>query len=1123
MHSSNRGQTKLYACLAGCEWLAVIAVLAFGSFLARAAVAAEDCAQIVSTQGVVEILRAGRSEWSRVERIDARLCEGDRLRTGPLSRAALLVGPSALIRVEQNSVLGVRLTPQATVVEFQSGAVYSISRFPWLYRILTPFLNAVVEGTEFLVTLERDQGQVAVYEGRVAVEDLIGEPGARRSLASGEVARIAQGTTPAVALLVNPADAVQWALYYPPLDPQSTGESIFELPDCEGVAAPERARCFTRRASKLLRLGRVDRAERDLQDALALVPEDAEALALTAVIRVVKNDKVGALDLAQRAVARDGRSVPALIALSYALQSHFRLEEALDAASRAAELEPGNSVAQARRAELLLSVGRIRDAEAAADVAVKANPADSRARTVLGFAQLARMDTARAREQLRQAANLDPSDALAHLGLGLAAIKDGKLAEGRGEIEIAVALDPQNALLRSYLGKAYSDEIKDGLAETQLQRAKDLDPRDPSAWFYNAIRLQALNRPEEALQDLHESIERNGNRAVYRSRLLLDQDQAARSASLARIYSDLGFDELAVTEAKYALIGDPGAYAAHRFLADAYQQRPNSEVARVSEVLQSQLLQPANAAALPPQLQQIRSPILMGSGPVTPSFQEFNPLFARDRHAFSASGVVGSVDTLSDEIVYGYYGGPRSFQLGQFYYNTDGFRTNADLRQEAYRAFYQEDLNPQTSFQAEIGYADVTSGDPRFQFDPGSFSPVQRNHVETTTFRVGARHSPSGGSTLIGSVIAQRRENEFSDTTTGTGFRLDNVNQSKLNSGMGELQYQGRASYGDVIAGVGFYEHDEHGSQSGTLTLIGPPVPPRRTIIPVDVKVKSETAYAYGYLGRPWGARVVLGLSLDSLENSTANGPANKNSEVNPKLGAIVPLGSVNTLRLAAFRGMKRLPTVNPTIEPTHVAGFNQVFDDVNETRFWRYGAALDQRWSKRLYSGIELTRRELDVPLSATVMEGRDEWLHRAFVSFAATSRIALSSEFLVERLSRESVPPNSVVLVTTKIDTRSLPLTLSYNHPSGFFARGRLSLVRQEIVSRNATGSQQQQSEDFAVVDASLGVRLPRRWGIASIDFNNLLDEKFRFRDTAFEGFPRVPLYAPERAVYARLQLNL
>ena len=57
-----------------------------------------------------------------------------------------------------------------------------------------------------------------------------------------------------------------------------------------------------------------------------------------------------------------------------------------------------------------------------------------------------------------------------------------------------------------------------------------------------------MNRPVEALQDLQKSIELNDNRAVYRSRLLLDEDLAARSATLGRIYTDLGFQQLALVE-----------------------------------------------------------------------------------------------------------------------------------------------------------------------------------------------------------------------------------------------------------------------------------------------------------------------------------------------------------------------------------------------------------------------------------------------------------------------------------------------------------------------------------------------------------------------------------------------
>ncbi len=1097
-----------------------IAALAIGwLFFSLSAAAADHCAQVVSVQGAVEIQRAGQSDWAPV-RIDAQVCEGDRLRVGPLGRAALLVGPSALIRVEQNTVLSLRVTADATEIELQAGAVYSISRHPRDFRIKAPHLNAGVEGTEFLVALERDQAQVVVYEGRVAVEDLIGERGARRSLVTGEVARFAPGVAPAVTLLVAPADAVQWALYYPPLDPQSTGETIFDLPDCEAAAAPARARCLTRRAGKLLRLGRVDRAERDIQNALALAPDDADAAALTAVIRVVKNDKAGALELAQRAVARDGRSVPALIALSYAMQAHFRLDEALQAASKAAELEPANSVAQARRAELLLSVGRIQDAEAAAGAAVNGNPADSRARIVLGFAQLARMDTGRAREQLRQAAALDPSDALAHLGLGLAAIKDGKLAEGRGEIEIAVALDPQNALLRSYLGKAYSDELRDALAEVQLERAKGLDARDPTAWYYNAIRLQTLNRPNEALEELHGSMERNDNRAVYRSSLLLDEDQATRSVSRARMFFDLGFGELAVTEARNALVADPSGFAAHRFVAEAYLPLPGFEIARVSEVLQSQLLQPVNAAALPPRLQQIRSPVLMGSGPITPSFQEFNPLFARDRHSLSLGASAGTQDTWSEEVIYGYYGGRRSVQLGQSHYETNGFTTNADLRQDYLRAFYQEDLNPQSSFQLELSYGEVVSGDTRLQFDPGGFSPFQRTRLETAALRFGARHSWEPGSMLIASVIAQHQDTRFQDAVVDPFFEAQ-LDQNARNRGYnGELQYQRRGSGTDIVAGAGVFENKRTGETISAITF--PPDPPISFADPINSTLRSQSAYVYGYLGRPWRARLILGASLDHSENPDPL-VAQDSTRLNPKLGVILPLSGATTLRFAVFRGMKRLPADHPSIEPTQVAGFNQVFDDLNHTRSIRYGAGLDHSWSARTHAGIELTRRDLEVPLFAGAPdEERRELLHRAHFSRLLGNRIAVGAEAIWERIDR-TLGFQSLTLEPTEIDTRSTPLTLTYHHPSGVFARARWTFVDQRIKTEDGLGGQGSSSETFDTFDLSLGTRLPQRRGVVSIDVLNLFDEKFRYRDTTFNGFLRVPQYAPGRAVYARLQLSL
>ncbi len=176
----------------------------------------------------------------------------------------------------------------------------------------------------------------------------------------------------------------------------------------------------------------------------------------------------------------------------------------------------------------------------------------------------------------------------------------------------------------------------------------------------------------EALHDLQKSIELNDNRAVYRSRLMLDEDLAARSASLGRIYRDLGFEQLALVEGWKSVNTDPANYSAHRLLADTYAARPRHEIARVSELLQAQLLQPINITPVQPQLAETNLFILDGAGPADPAFNEFTPLFNRNRLALQASGVVGSNRTCGDELVRPVSGtvflqpGPVSLRDGRF-------------------------------------------------------------------------------------------------------------------------------------------------------------------------------------------------------------------------------------------------------------------------------------------------------------------------------------------------------------------------------------------------------------------------------------------------------------------------
>jgi len=82
-----------------------------------------------------------------------------------------------------------------------------------------------------------------------------------------------------------------------------------------------------------------------------------------------------------------------------------------------------------------------------------------------------------------------------------------------------------------------------------------LDARDPTSWLYSALLKREQNRVNEAVKDLETSVQLNDNRAVYRSRFLLDEDRAVRSSSLANFYQTAGMAELSVREAARAVGG----------------------------------------------------------------------------------------------------------------------------------------------------------------------------------------------------------------------------------------------------------------------------------------------------------------------------------------------------------------------------------------------------------------------------------------------------------------------------------------------------------------------------------------------------------------------------------------
>lgn len=1053
-------------------------------------------ARVISAQGQVDLRRAGQAAWMALQ-VDGGVCAGDSVRTGASSRAALALPDRTVTRLDQHTVITF-LPPRdghRTWLEVLDGVIHVITRERRSLRIFTPFANAGIEGTEFLVTVTADRTAVLVLEGRVRVDSA----GISALAASGERVEARAGGAPVVATVVRPRDAVHWTLYYPPLP-----EAAQDTPAGRAAAA--------------LAVGRVDEAQRELDAMLARNPDDATALAQRAVIALVQNDAATAQGLAERAVAAAPDDVRARVALSWVRQAAFDLPGALEAAQSAVQAEPGSALARARLAELWLALGDTDQALAEAHVAVRADPMLSLPYTVLGFAHLAAVDTGAARVAFEAAIELDSAAPLPRLGLGLVLIREGDLGAGRAQLEIAVLLDPNNALLRSYMGKTYHDGRQDALAATQLSIARALDPADPTPYFYDAIRKQTTNRPVEALHDVQASVARNDNRAVYRSRLLLDQDLAARSAARGRIWRDLGFGELALREGWQSLSADPGDHSAHRLLADSYSMLPRHEMARVNELLQSQLLQPINLTPIQPQLGEANLFILDSGGPSAIAFNEFNPLFSRDRLAFQTSAVVGGNDTRGVDGVLSGIEGRWSFSLGGYHFETDGFRDNNDLDQEIASAFVQYQFSPSTSLLVEARYTDRESGDLALRFDPANYIAELRQTERSDTLRVGLGHALTPRARLLALVGWQSAD---VGAAIGSSFATD----LDLDGYSAELQYQWRGEAWRLVAGLRQVDRE---LDTRTRLVISLPFPPFTSEDTSSDSLRTEARSAYAYADIDIGDALVLTLggSFDSIEAINVD-----RERFSPKFGLRWQAAADTVVRAGAFRTLQGArfsrQDIQPSLEPTPVAGFNQFYAGSEGEEAWRYGLAVDQRFSRDVQGGVELSARDLDVPflmqapapsfaLERLEAEVR-EYLGRLWLYWTPRDDLALAVAWEYEKFDNDArfVPQGFV-----DIETHRLPLQARWFHPGGFSAGLRLTFVDQHGTFLDTAAMPATVDDDddrFQVVDGFIGWRLRGRRGLLSLNVDNLFDSDFSFQDTD----PENPRIWPERVVSARVTL--
>lgn len=1155
-------------------WLTLVCCLMGGAPFSYA----QEAARLYSTEGLVEGLVAPATTWQSVTP-STIFQNGDAVRTGDGSRAALVGKDGMMVRLSSNALLEFKPQKDGSQGELAigSGDAYFLSRDPHTFpKVTTSIVSGSIRGTEFTVSVRPRQVTFSVLNGSVEVANSFGTV----ALADGEEAVTEPGKAPQRRLMVKPFDAVQWALRYPSqlsiagftpwLEAGSDEERKAaghlrkgEYLEAKRLFAQNTARSILGRAlTELVLNGRSSAAEElkaaqslsdpgiaVLQSALALEAGQLDAakawrekaaaalrdtsgegtVALQrllksqeAAILIVQNQREEADKVVAGLLAESPNNVDALYANSLLQQSKGNVSGAIENVEQALQQEPDNAALLARSAELSFGSGDLQKAERLVESALQRDPRDSDAQVVRGFILLAQDKVKEGLETFERIVAADPSNAQAHLGLGIAKFRSGDREQGRVELQKAVHLEPQVSLYRSYLGKAFFENEQEDLAAAELGTAAKLDPLDPTPHLYAAFNHLATFRPVEALGSLEEAIARNDNRAVYRSRLLLDKDQATRGTGLGRIFSALDFIQPARVEALKSLAEDPTNYEAHFLLKDSLIG-PETDSAAIAEDVVGTLLAPATFSGLLP----------TASGSAT--LNEYTTLFERPQSRNVIDVIGQSKDQLFESSVVHFAGGDDySYLLRHGMAYADGYRDNDYDRFQTARLLGQYQLTPEDKLLLEGIVADRELGDTSIGIDPDSNDPDQSFDFEDFSSRLGYHHVFSESSHLIAQTLYVNSRSVEDDLSQERQFGVDleregeplqeltdggvfDVHSRIRTKGVrGDLQHLWDSEYLSLVSGASVVDFEdsqdgESSTEQDDLEFFGPV----SFSSSADNDVHAYRGYSYATIKPVRSFRLVAGLNYSDIAHSKRQSepfvvPESNENDLSPKAGIIFYPTSSTTLRAAHFETLGASSSRElEGIEPGQVAGIQQIFDDPVGTHARITGVGADWKLPKETYLGVNAITRSLNTPVNfaSELITVRPDDSLEGFTpeeNFEAHSQEHTIGGYLNQILTDSLVGSLNHDWTETDNDfdsfqlrTHRTRLGLNYFDTSGMFLFSSATWRSQDREGFDAPDSSA--SSDFLILSAGVGWQFPHRHGSIQLAVRNLLDEDFNYQPIA------------------------
>ena len=1129
--------------------------------------------KVVALNGRVEHTEAVQERWTAARMLQPLLV-AERVRTLEASRASILFIDETQVKLNAGAVLTVRevrsATGPASSMELQRGEAWFRTKNPRSgLTVQTPAAAAAVRGTEINVRIgAAGETVLTVVEGAA---EFFNPQGSLLVLA-GEEGTAIPGQAPTKRVILNPEDAVQWALYYPaqvafadlsvaqgsPMtagfdrlragdtaaalqvfqpalqtDPWARlGASMAYLADGDA----ERARSVveaafadagleTERRAQLaaiaLASGDSAGARQEIDAVLAANPTALRPLVLLSSIELRRNRTAEARLAAEQAVAAHPQSVGALIAASEAAQSQFDLEAARQYLDRALAIDPRDLHALVNRARIRFGTDDTEGARRDADQAAGLSGDDPQVRSLRGFIRLADGNMTGARADFESAARLDPEFGEPHLGLGLTLFRENRVNEGLEEMLMATLLEPKVALYQSYLGKAYyqAGRFPEGLSA--LQSAKRLDPRDPTPWLYSSFFLRDQNEQVAALNELRHAIALNDHRAVYRSRLLLDRDLATKNVSLAQLYRQLGFEAWGAFEALNSLDTDLTNASAHLFLAETYGGLVDRTEALSSELLQYFLYAPVNRNSFN-------------------SFSEYTALIEQPRKQLDVTAELGSRERGYLNVAH--RSGNERFAHVAFIQGARESSTRFDINDERIQGFFQGKLSLSKHSDLFLSYSGVRDDEGDSEVTTRSFGADLLNSVILRQFTsapdrtigylieqhevtLGLKHQWRAGSVFT----AAARYEDFQQTITRPLTTI-------ACNGLDVLQIPLFAQYGPHIARTNANPFQLFDAQLQQATRLG-----RHQLIIGHQRYTMNKAencfetYSFDLLaetfdnsldgdGRDAGSQTYVrdeiqvtpwlhasaGVAYQELSytNLGVEPKVHDVTQWSPRVGLAVQLGPTMRLRAATFRQL-HLNLVGSSMAPPTVEGFVVARNEFPTARRQEHSVSFE-RSGGRTFVALRAFARDTEVPL---LLDG----LGPNFIPEADATGKGLGAYVNWIAHDRLTVfAENQLIRFgASSFDRWDNLLRVGVNviHPGGLFVRAAGSHVTQRFADTQVPGLPR---SGFSLADLRLGYEFAGKRGLASFELTNAFNQRF---DAVVEGLS-IDSFLPRRRALASLR---